>query len=441
MNSMDNKRKALKFLYILPYRFSEDLFYKLIGTKELLDDFINSKQVSYTIDGIEANQKINIDISDTEKIDLHKICVDEYYLPIISNAKIVDYNDFRKYYNDYFNLIYHLSQSNRYDEVVLYISDIASKMQYWGKKKELRRLLDNIDINKLEKNNKYLLIYYRLFTKITSFDSVDNEDVIEKEFDYLNSAKDFNQKIYFESKNLRGIYYRIYLENIEMAIKIYKEAILEFDDNKAELSSVYGKIYENLSFCYHSLEKIDEEKDSILNAIKYLEKSNDKYELAKMYCYGTINYKKRNNNQMFLSSFNKLFELIKNHSFPDIERILFNFLAKIQYTEYKNVKNYFQFKTHALDCGLVLYPNYFIDDYIAIYKFIKENKKQYKDQIIEGLKYPKDLLEHTPLENEKLFLNLLSSYLKGETYTHIKDKISNQTLLQLFDDLISEVSE
>jgi hypothetical protein len=116
-------------------------------------------------------------------------------------------------------------------------------------------------------------------------------------------------------------------------------------------------------------------------------------------------------------------------------------LAKIQYTEYKNVKNYFQFKTHALDCGLVLYPNYFIDDYIAIYKFIKENKKQYKDQIIEGLKYPMDLLEHTPLENEKLFLNLLSSYLKGETYTHIKDKISNQTLLQLFDDLISEVSE
>ena len=43
MNSMDNKRKALKFLYILPYRFSEDLFYKLIGTKNLDDLLIANR--------------------------------------------------------------------------------------------------------------------------------------------------------------------------------------------------------------------------------------------------------------------------------------------------------------------------------------------------------------------------------------------------------------
>jgi hypothetical protein len=434
---------------ILPYDIPEELFKQKIGTGDYLKQLQEEDSIYITGQGIRIKESFlknhRIELAEKKKEELHLDIINNFYIPKLQNIKVVDYDDFVTYHNFYINLAYHYQQLSRYDDAIQQVSYIAKKMQYWGMKEALINFLNKLPDEKLNEESKFLKTYYNMFSMVLSGSDVSNDfQELKSKFIFLEQLKERDILLFVESKNLEGIFYRIFEKNIEKAVQIHKESI-ELINNQTNKENIYntaiGRIFENLSFCYEEGNEFEKAKEAMIEAQDYLERGNDSYELAKMHFYkASFYYNSKSENLLWVPCLREINTYLEKHRFPDIERNLYNLLSRIEFERERRLNNYFKFKSHALDCDLVLYHEHFVTDFISIYNFILENKDEYKKQIVEGLKCVAGLLEEANMEDERLFIAVIEAFLNGEQYLHIKNRIRNQSLVKLFDELSIEQS-
>lgn len=434
---------ASKLFYVLPYDISEELFKQKIGTGDYLNQLQDKGYAERTDQGIRMEksflEKNWIKLSRDQKEALHLDIIESFYNPKLNDIHIVDYDDFVQYYKMYINLAYHYKEISRYNDAIKQIACIAKKMQYWGMKEELIELLSNFSDEELNEESRLQKTYYSLFAKVLSFSiEKDNIKELERNFKLLEQTKGNDDLLYFESKNLEGIFWRVCAKDTEKALRLHLDTIKLVDKqvkNKELYNTVFGRIFENLSFCYQQQNNTEKAEEAIEKARIYLESADDTYELAKMYFYKTFfEYNKQPEELLWVPYLNTLSMYLEKNRYPDISRNLYNLLSRIEFERSKKLENFFKFKLRAFDCDLVLYHDYFTTDFISMYNVILENKIEYKDQIVEGLKELVVFFQNTELEDERIFIELIEAYFLGKEYSNKKDLISNQSLVKLFDD-------
>ena len=436
-------KKIESLLLLLKYTIPEDLFKEKIGTGDDLNRLINEGIVEKTISGVRVNEsfyeKCKHILTDGEKLKLHTEMIESFYLPKIDTASICDYNDFSNIYIYFKNLAYHYFAINKFDESMQVVEKIAKKMFYWGLKNELTSYLESLDDNTLTHRNKLLKMYYYNFTHILSSSSLEDKLAkIEDNFQLLDKIKDVDLLLYFESRNLYGIYNRVWKSNIPEAKRTYHEVIEEIKKLQGEnfqFDTILGKIYENLSFCYQVDKAYEEAEELFEKAEEHLKRSQDIYELAKLYFYKTYFAESVKGDLIWIQSFIKLNEYIDKYTLPDIERNTLKFISDV---EKKNgeIENYFKLMSKVLDCDLILDKEYFINDFVAIFNVIKEKKESNSEIIVNGINHILNFLRSTDLEDEILFFELILAYLKSENYCLIRNKIKNKSLIELFNKMI-----
>ncbi len=435
----------MRVLSVLPSVISEELFKQKIGTGDRLEQMLRDGDIKKEGQYIQISkgflEKQNIKLTEHERELLHLDIIKTFYAPKLENAEIIDYNDFIKYSDLYINLSYHYQQISKIDDALCQITPIAKKMQYWGKKELLVEILNSLDDEELSEDKGFLKAYFLLFSQMLSFNLNSNaiEDMKNK-FIFLEKAKHRNFLIYLETKNLEGIFKRIFEKSPEKAIKVHNETInlIKKDEiNGERINAICGKIFENLSFSYQQIDEKEEAEKNMEKAEEYLKKSGDPYELAKMYFYKVLfKYNSEPKEFSWIPCLEQFNESLKGYRFPDIERNKYNMLSRIEIEIRGNFENYFKFKSRVLNCDLVLYQDYFVTDFISIYNTILKNKDKYKKEIARGLNDIIDVLQGTNLEDEKLFIEMMTAYFNGEEYSRIKNEIKNQSLIGLFDKLV-----
>ncbi len=354
--------------------------------------------------------------------------------------QIVDYDNFTEYYSQYYDCIKEYLQNEKYDKAMKVVGKISYKMFYWGRKEDIIDLLNTFPIASLDEYTRNEILYYRLFSYLFIFSEKETgtwNDVFRK----INESSDinFNQLIRF--RNLEGIFSRLFSKDIEKAISIHKEAIeviIGYNGITNSLKTLLSLNYQNLALCYYEMRKTKEADEFLALAEKALKENPncEPYKFARLYFYrAQLKYEAEADDMQWVPYIKILSEdYLDKYFFPDIERLLNNFLGRIELKE-KNINNYFAFKQNALNCDFCLYHEYFIADFLDIAKQIKKYKTDYKEELINGLNPIIALLELYELEDEKLFLNHISSYLKGETI-NADSKISNESLERLLNETI-----
>lgn len=423
----------------------EDLFKQKIGTGDFLEQLIQNGSVIRTDLGIKASDTIYLEvsknISPNRKKELHIDIINSYYLPKICEIKIVDYNDFVKSYILYINLILHYYEISEYDKAIEQLFPIAKKMYYWGMEKEVLELINKFSDEQLNQKNTFYKLYYYLFCNILSMTSEDIEyKGLVNKFLVIEEVKSIDFHLYLEMKNLEAIFYRKIPDSLSIAMKIYLNILDELNEpiiSDFSYFATLGRIYLNLCFCYEYFDK-EIAMGYLSLANKYLKKTDEPYEMAKFhYLSAQLLFNSNEDFPLFLESINELRSYLEKYAFPDIERNLFNLLSMVELQKNNRIDNSLKLKTRALACDLVLNDNFLISDFLDIYNIMLQHKDEYKKEISEVINEITDVLNESNFEDEILFMRAIKAFLQGDEYKDIKDKISNISLVKLFDEFVS----
>ncbi|MGV8147183.1 MAG: hypothetical protein ACLKAK_12060 [Alkaliphilus sp.] len=447
----NNGSNEYKILTVLPYKISEELFKEKIGSGDDLKNLIDMEALKKYHDGYMLNDHNSMigdiikAVDDELKTKLHNDMSENFYKPRIKQREIIDYTDFVQKYNDYINLSYHLRELKKYDESMNTLFDIAKKLVYWGERDLLVEELKKFDSSKINDENKLWKIYYKLFAEIIGPHNRSLDlDYVNRQFKHFESCKEINAFLYIESKNLEGIFARVYEKNLEKATDIHlrlKRICIDelnlIDDRDAAL---YGKILQNIAFCYMD-RSLDESIGFMEQAKKILKQTNDRYEVSKLHFYKLLlHYRKDPECREIIEYLKIMKECINEFTFPDIERNFYNLIAEMGFDTNKNFRDYFETKLFALDCDLALYTECFQVDLFSILFKIKENWNELRDDIIEGLDILIEFMDSTFLKDECLFFEALLNYAKGEKYIFIIDKMESEGLKAIFNDFAKDLS-
>lgn len=438
---MESEKSEL--LSVIDYAFTEEFFKDKIGTGEELKDLINQEIVIKKNDKyFEVKKFEKQHLNEIKKRELHQNIAD-YYKKKLYEQKVEDYSDFLEVMDLSIKLAQHLNYLKKYDESISYIFKIAKKMIFWGKRDILYEVFNKYLEQDLTEQSIYRREYFVLLDKIVlNIDNNLSEKNIINKFQDLDKELTIESKYSCDIKNLKGIFNRLYKTNYKSAIKHHQEVIAFYENqNDIEYDDYvrYGINYENLAFCY--IGKDNEcVREYFIKAQECLEKSKDVYELAKLVyykmCLEFIINEDAKNIFKYVEEYNKCTGQLK---IPDIERNIYNLLADKHFIKKNDIESFFECKAYALDCDLVLYSQYFEEDFYSILNFIESNYGNYKNEIVNGLKILINFFRDVNMRDEINFIEGLNCYLNDKDYNEFVNNITNGNLRELFGVLINKL--
>lgn len=445
---MDIRSKDFKIFSVLPYKISEELFKEKVGSGDTLKNLIENKIVTYDEDKIRVNNNseyINSlieSVSVDEKLEMHKMIIEEFYFWRVKYYKCNDYKEFMDEYESFINLAYHLRELKRYDDSIKYIFLIAKKLIFWGQKTILIDELEKFDDNQIILENKLNKYYYLLFADIIvpSNQALDLNK-ISKQFDEFNQLEKMNFKLYLKCKNLEGVFEKNYKNNIETTLNIYTQLIKKCKNTlkygNKDIEVILSHILQNMAICYINTD-LDKAIEIVGEAEKYISKYEDEnYELLKLILNKLVMFRIRDTNDLdFMEYLGKFREISGDFMFPDIERRYYNLLAEMVFED-ESIEEFFELKSYVLIRDLFLYDQYFILDFVSVLNKIKPYIKNKSKQIIPGLNIISSVLEEYECMDEYMFIEALKSFIKGKGYKRNIAQINNSSLVDIFNKYIT----
>lgn len=431
---MNNKKYEI--LSILDYPISENLFKEKIGTGEELrelqeKDILSEITPGYFMVDFDFSEINNINnVDDTKK--LHQDMIDTYYLKNLDNQVNSDYPIFMKGHLEYINISYHYRALLQFDKAIENIFIIAKKLVFWGFGYELMDELNNYESDQLKDINKLWKEYYKFFFQLMH----PYGDVEESEFFEFIKEVEISLKekhiLYFDSKNLEGIFYKNIKNDEIKAIGIFEELIKDFklidDISCKDMKLSYARILENLAICKKddSIKMINEYFDE---AEKIFKEYDEYYELSKLYYFKLYLLNNNEENMPYIiQEHDNLSSILMKYTFPDVERSLFNFLSNKSFIENKHFGKYMEIKIESLTRDMVLYFEYFMNDLYDILYEIEDNWGDKAIEINDGIDLLLDFLEEVELADELYFIKGIKSRLMNEDIEKEIDKIKDESL-------------
>lgn len=426
-----------KLLTILNYPVSDSLFKEKIGTGEELRELVKTKVL---IDNQNEYFCVNFDSPEIKEMVLqadinllHQDIINSYYATNIDRNVNFDYVTFIDKYRDYINLSFHHKSLGNNNDAVKCIFYIAKKLVYWGLGDLLVEELEKYTIDDVDRENylwkQFYLFFYQLMHPSKSIEV--NEflkfvSTIESE-SYSN-----NKELYFETKNLEGIFYNSVKNDTLRAIEIFDKLIKtleKYNDLNKELKLIYARLIENYAICKYGSDfcVLDKELDKVEEIFA---ESKDFYELCKLHYFKALVLQnvEDTENVILVQEFDRIDTILDEHAFPDLERNFYNLLSNFTFKETSSLEHYLKFKIEVLTRDLVLYFNYFMNDWIDILNKI-ENRYQNEDsEIVNNLEPLINFLTEIGLDDELLFINGVILFLQGKSEVSEFEKIENQDL-------------
>lgn len=435
---MENKK--VKFLSLLSCGFTEEFFKDQIGSgielKELEEKKVLSREEDIYI--VKDPENFAEYITQEEKRKFLLDIIQDYYKPKLDAISEVDYKALIVIYPISLQLSAAYLELEEYDLAINSIFRIAKRMIYWGKKNDVRNMIERFPTDMLSSQQKKWKEYYILFSDIMINHNIniDNKRIQELFTNYSG-----NDELEYEIRNLEAIYNRIYRKDIYKAIEIHERNLerLKKETKLTNSDVIIGRNYENLAFCYIN-SNVEYAIKNAENAEMYFKKANDNYELCKLY-YNllNINIKKEENMEETIKYLKLSMEILNEFYYPDLLRNIINLFADYYPEKNSDLDYYFKLKVKVLQNDLLLYTDYFISDFISIVDTIKNSMDKDISNNIDSVDQIINFLEENRYIDEFYFMKGVKNKIKKKSYKTCIDKIKNSSLKELFNEIFKNM--